>query len=115
MQHTQSKFHKKAGPRRSFMKSLMHNFIMKGSMATTTDRARATRMAVERLITLAKRQDVAHLRMLISRLPHRSSACKLFYEIAPRYADRKGGYTRIVKLGTARMRDGAPVARIEFV
>jgi large subunit ribosomal protein L17 len=48
-------------------------------------------------------------------LPHRSSACKLFYEIAPRYADRKGGYTRIVKLGTARMRDGAPVARIEFV
>jgi len=115
MQHKQSKFHKKTGPRRSFMKALMHNLILKGSMATTLDRARATRMAVERLVTLAKRQDVAHLRMLIARLPNKVSACKLFYEIAPRYADRTGGYTRIVKQGVSRKRDGADVALIEFV
>lgn len=97
------------------MKGLMHNLILKGSMATTLDRARETRSAVERLVTLAKRQDVAHLRLLISRLPHTSSAYKLFYEIAPRYADRKGGYTRIVKQGVTRKRDGASVALIEFV
>ena len=111
----QPKFHKKTGPRKSFIKSLMHNLIMKGSMQTTLDRARETRSAVERLITLAKRQDVAHLRMLISRLPHKISACKLFYEIAPRYAERHGGYTRIVKQSVARKRDGAAVALIEFV
>lgn len=89
--------------------------IIKGSMTTTNDRAREVRVLIERLITLAKCQDSAHLRMLISRLPHTSSAYKLFYEIAPRYASRAGGYTRIVKKGTARKRDGAPVARIEFV
>ena len=111
----QPKFHKKTGPRRSFMKALMHNLIMKGSMATTLDRARAARSAVERLVTLAKKQDIAHLRILLSRLPHKTSATKLFYEIAPRYADRKGGYTRIVKQGVSRKRDGAPVAYIEFV
>jgi len=109
------KFHKKQGPRRSFLKSLMHNLIMKGSMITTYDRAREVRILVERLTTMAKRQDVHHLRMLISRLPHATSAYKLFHEIAPRYAHRAGGYTRIVKYVRARTRDGAPVARIEFV
>lgn len=111
----QPKFHKKTGPRKSFIKSLMHNLIMKGSMATTTDRARAARSAVERLVTLAKKQDVAHFRILLARLPNKISAEKLFYEIAPRYADRKGGYTRIVKQGVTRKRDGAGVALVEFV
>ncbi len=111
----QRKFHRKTGQRRAFMKGLMHNLIIKGSMATTLDRARETRVAVEHLVTLAKKNDVAHLRMLIARLPHKTSACKLFYEIAPRYADRKGGYTRIVKQGVTRKRDGAAVALIEFV
>ncbi len=111
----QPKFHKKTGPRRSFMKALMHNLIMNGSVTTTLDRARATRKGVERLVTLAKKHDVAHLRILISRLPHTLSACKLFYEIAPRYAERAGGYTRIVKHGVTRKRDGAAVAVIEFV
>ena len=109
------KFHKKTGPRRSFMKGLMHNLIMNGSMATTLDRARETRSAVERLVTLAKGQGVAQLRLLISRLPHKMSAYKLFYEIAPKYAERKGGYTRIVKQGITRKRDAAKVAYIEFI
>ncbi len=93
----------------------MHNLIMNGSTATTLDRARATRQSIERLVTVAKKQDIAHLRLLIARLPHKTSACKLFYEIAPKYADRKGGYTRIVKQGVTRKRDGAGVALIEFV
>lgn len=113
MQHR--KFHKKQGPRRSFLKTLMHNLILKGAMTTTVDRAREVRVLIERLVTLAKRHDVAHLRMLISRLPHTSSAYILFHDIAPRYANRAGGYTRIVKQAAVRKRDGAPVARIEFV
>ncbi len=109
------KFHRKKGPRRSFLKNLMHNLILKGFMKTTEERAQETRSMLERLITIAKKQDVAHLRMVIARLPHTTSAYKLFYEIAPRYADRKGGYTRIIKQGTTRKRDGVRVARIEFV
>lgn len=109
------KFHKKQGPRRSFLKSLMHNLIVKGALTTTVDRAREVRVLIERLVTLAKRHDTAHLRMLISRLPHRSSAYLLFHDIAPRYANRAGGYTRITKQARVRKRDGARVARIEFV
>lgn len=108
-------FHRKTGPRRSFMKGLMHNLIVHGSLATTVDRAKSVRVVIEKLVTVAKKQDVAHLRILISRLPHKVSAEKLFYEIAPRYKERKGGYTRIIKQGLARKRDGASTARIEFV
>ena len=84
-------------------------------MTTTEDRAKEVRELVERLVTIAKKQSVAHLRVLISRLPHKSSAYKLFHEIAPRYAARKGGYLRIIKQGATRKRDGAKLAVIEFV
>ena len=108
-------FSRKSGPRRSFMKGLMHNLIIHGSMATTVERAKSVRVAIEKLVTVAKKQDVAHLRILISRLPHKESATKLFYEIAPRYKERAGGYTRIIKQGIARKRDGAATALIEFI
>ena len=97
------------------MKGLMHNLILHGSMATTVERAKSVRVAIEKLVTVAKKQDVAHLRLLIARLPHKTSAEKLFYEIAPRYKDRAGGYTRIIKQGLTRKRDGAATARIEFI
>lgn len=109
------KFSRKTGERRSFMKGLMHNLVMHGSMATTVERAKSVRIAIEKLVTVAKKQDVAHLRLLISRLPHKNSAEKLFYEIAPRYKERAGGYTRIIKQGLTRKRDGAATALIEFV
>lgn len=108
-------FSRKTGERRSFMKGLMHNLVMHGSMATTVERAKSVRIAIEKLVTVAKKQDVAHLRILISRLPHKNSAEKLFYEIAPRYKERAGGYTRIIKQGLTRKRDGAATALIEFV
>ncbi len=109
------KFSRKTGERRAFMKGLMHNLIVHGSMATTVERAKSVRIAIEKLVTVAKKQDIAHLRLLISRLPHKDSATKLFYEIAPRYKDRMGGYTRIIKQGLTRKRDGAATALIEFV
>jgi large subunit ribosomal protein L17 len=111
----QRTFSRKTGERAAFMKSLLHNLIVHGSMATTVARAKSVRVAVEKLVTVAKKQDTAHLRILIARLPHKNSAEKLFYEIAPRYKERKGGYTRIIKQGIARKRDGASTAVIEFV
>ena len=93
----------------------MHNIIMQGGIATTETRAKEARSVLEPLVTLAKKQGVADLRLVMSRLPHKSSAYKLFHEIAPRYANRTGGYMRIVKQGAVRKRDGVALARVEFV
>jgi len=108
------KFDRLKGPRQHFLKSLAHNLILKERMTTTVARAKETRPYIERLITHAKKQDTAHLRRLIAMLP-KKSAQKLFYEIAPRYKDRKGGYIRIIKESHTRKRDSAPLAVIEFV
>lgn len=93
----------------------MHNLIMEEKIKTTEARAKEIKPRVEKLVTMAKRNDVVSLRILIKRLPHKSSAMKLFNEIAPRYMGRRGGYTRIVKTARVRKRDAATQAIIEFV
>ncbi|PIT92376.1 MAG: 50S ribosomal protein L17 [Candidatus Harrisonbacteria bacterium CG10_big_fil_rev_8_21_14_0_10_42_17] len=108
------KFNRKTGPRRIFMKSMTANLIMKERIETTEARAKELRPAVERMITIAKKQGVANLRRLLAKLP-KNAAQKVFYEIGPRYVDRRGGYTRITKLDTLRKRDGVKKAIIEFV
>lgn len=109
------KFGRKVGRRRSFLKGLMHNLIMEEKIKTTEARAKEIKPRVEKLVTVAKRNDVVSLRILIQRLPHRSSAYKLFNEIGPRYAERRGGYLRIMKTAAVRKRDAASQAIIEFV
>ena len=108
------KFHRKTGQRRAFYKGLANNLIMKEKIITTEIRAKAIRPVVEKLITLGKKQKLASLRLLMSRLP-KEAAQKLYYEIATRYQDRKGGYLRIIKQGHLRKRDGTRTAVIEFV
>jgi large subunit ribosomal protein L17 len=81
---------------------------------TTVARAKAVRPVAERLITFAKRGDVAARREVLKVVPDRDVVHKLFSELGPRYAERTGGYTRILKLGH-RQGDGAPMARIELV
>ena len=81
---------------------------------TTEAKAKALRPFAERLITFAKRGDVAARREVLKVVPDRQVVHKLFSEIGPRYATRSGGYTRILKLGQ-RKGDGAPLARIELV
>ena len=81
---------------------------------TTEARAKAVRPVAERLITFAKRGDVAARREVLRVVPDRDVVHKLFSELGPRYAERSGGYTRILKLGH-RQGDGAPMARIELV
>jgi large subunit ribosomal protein L17 len=83
-------------------------------LKTTEAKAKALRPEAERLITFAKRGDVAARREVLKVIPDRDVVHKLFAEIGPRFAERDGGYTRILKLGN-RKGDGAPMARIELV
>tara|TARA_Y100000591_G_C21750833_1_gene654653 strand:+ start:839 stop:1150 length:312 start_codon:yes stop_codon:yes gene_type:complete len=81
---------------------------------TTDAKAKELRSYIEPLITLAKKNDLHSRRMVIKKLPHKNIVKLLFKEIAPRYVERPGGYTRIIKLGY-RDNDRAPVSIIEFV
>lgn len=117
MRHGQKnrKFHRTRGQRVSFVRNLANNLIRMGKIETTEIRAKAIRPVVERLVTIARKGDLASRRLLISRLGQVSLAHKLIEEIGPKYKNRPGGYLRIQKLGTARKRDGAMKATIEFV
>ncbi len=108
------KFGLKRGPRKAFMKILAQNLIMKERIKTTEARAKAIRPIVERLVSHGKKQNIAALRMLTEKLP-KVAAYKVYHEIAPRYKDRKGGYTRIVKHLAPRKHDAANMATIEFI
>jgi len=108
------KFHRIRGRRNSFLKALANNLIIKEKIQTTEARAKELRPRLEKLVTLAKKQNLASLRLLLSKLPQ-VSAAKLYYEIAPRYQDRKGGYLRVLKTSGQRKRDAARQAVIEFV
>lgn len=108
------KFHRTTGQRRAFRKGIAANLITKGKITTTQARAKEIRPVVERYVTLAKKQQTAGLRILMAALP-KGAAQKLFYEIAPKYKARSGGYLRITKHGAQRMRDGAQMATIEFI
>ena len=83
-------------------------------ITTTLPKAKELRPYVEKLITLAKRGGLSNRRLAQSRLMDDAQLVKLFDVIGPRYADRNGGYTRIIKAGI-RMSDAAPISIIEFV
>jgi large subunit ribosomal protein L17 len=85
-----------------------------GAITTTEAKAKALRPYVEKLVTKAKHGGQHRQRIVVSRIHDKDAAHKLFSEIGPRYANRNGGYTRILKLGP-RHGDNAPMARIEFV
>lgn len=108
------KFGLVVGKRRAFLRILIHNLIMEEKIKTTEARAKEIRPRVEKLITLAKKDNLAALRLLMARIP-KDAAYKLFHEIAPRYKERKGGYLRIKKTAELRKRDSAKQAVVEFV
>ena len=109
---------------RRFGGSASHQRLMFANMAaslfaaegivTTEAKAKALRPIAEKLITKARKGGVHNHRQVVSYMGDKDMAHKLFEEIGPRYADRSGGYTRILKLGP-RHGDNAPMARIEFV
>lgn len=81
---------------------------------TTEAKAKALRPVAEKMITFAKRGDLAARREVLKQIPDRDVVHKLFSDIGPRFSERAGGYTRILKLGP-RQGDGAPMARIELL
>ena len=104
----------KKGPRVAFLKILANNLIERGKITTTEARAKELRRIIERLISYGKRQDLSGLRRLLEKLPA-GAAHKVYHDISPRYLERGGGYTRVVKMVKRRVRDGSKMARIEFV
>ena len=96
------------------MANLVASLIAAEGITTTEAKAKAVRPIAEKMITKARRGGVHNHRQVVRFLGDREMASKLFDEIGPRYVDRPGGYTRIVKLGP-RHGDNAPMARIELV
>jgi len=96
------------------LSTLASQLFVNEAINTTETRAKMLRPYAERLITFAKRGDLASRRQVLRDIPDRDVVARLFHEIGPRFAERQGGYTRILKLGP-RAGDGAPMARIELV
>ena len=109
----QKKFHRESGQRKALMKALATALVGYGKIKTTSAKAKALRPEVEKMITRAKVKNPHNLR-LIRRTLSVGAAEKLFNEIAPRFSERKGGYTRIINLGQ-RKSDSSKMAQIEFV
>ncbi len=99
---------------KAMMANLVASLIAAEGIVTTEAKAKAMRPVAEKMITKAKKGGLHNHRNVVKFLRDREMASKLFDEIGPRYEDRPGGYTRIIKLGP-RKGDNAPMARIELV
>ena len=108
-QLSRTRSHKKAT-----MRNLATSLFQHERIETTTAKAKELRPYAERLITLARRGDVHSRRLAGQKIQDRDALGKLFDDIAPRFADRPGGYTRILKLGN-RKGDAAEMSLIELV
>lgn len=109
-----SKLGRQPAHRRATLRNLVTNLIEKERIHTTLLRAKATRPLAERMITLGKRDSLHARRQAAAFLMTTGATKKLFSDLAPRFADRAGGYTRIIRTGW-RIGDGAELAIIEFL
>ncbi|PID81262.1 MAG: 50S ribosomal protein L17 [Clostridiales bacterium] len=100
--------------RNLMLRNLVLSLLVKGRITTTETRAKEARKFADKMITLAKRGDIHAKRQVVSFIGQKDVAKLLFEEIAPKYAERNGGYTRILKTGPRRG-DAAPMAIIELV
>jgi len=100
--------------RKALMRGLVAELIRHERITTTLAKAKETRGMAEKLITHGKKGTLHHRRLALAQLPNKGVVKKVFDELAPKYAERPGGYTRIIKLGS-RQGDGAKIALIELV
>ncbi len=100
--------------RKALLRGLVSELIKHERITTTLAKAKETRIVAEKLITHGKKGSLHHRRLALSQIPNKRVVAKVFDDIAPRYAARPGGYTRIVKLGP-RQGDAAQMAVIELV
>jgi len=103
-----------AAHQKAMMANMMASFIAAEKIVTTEAKAKAFRPVAERVITQARKGGLARYRHVLAFVRDEDMVHKLFTEIAPRYSERPGGYTRILKLGM-RQGDHAPMAAIELV
>ena len=103
-----------AAHQKAMLGNLVASLIAAESLVTTETKAKTMRPVVEKCITAARKGGMHQHRQVVALIRDKDMAKKLFDEIAPRYAERPGGYTRILKLGP-RPGDNAPMARIELV
>ena len=108
------KLQRTASRRRAMLRNLATSLFRHERIETTTAKAKELRPYAERLITLARRGDLHARRLVARKIQDREVLGKLFDEISPRYAERPGGYTRILKLGN-RKGDAAEISLIELV
>ena len=108
------KLGKTTAQRKAMLRQLVTDLLENGKIETTFYRAKEVQPVVEKMITLGKKGNLAAYRRALSFITKEDVANKLFKEIAPKYADRNGGYTRVTRTG-ARRGDAAEVAIIELV
>lgn len=105
---------RKKAPREALLRNLATSVILYEKVTTTTAKAKAIRPIVEKLVTIAKTNDLQSRRKLLEVLYDKNAVAKALEVLGPRYKERNGGYTRITALGK-RQGDGADVSQIEFV
>lgn len=108
------KLNRTSAHRLAMLRNMMNSLLRHEAIKTTLPKAKELRRVVEPMITLAKEPTVANKRLAFNRLRNREIVVKLFNEIGPMFKDRKGGYTRILKMGY-RVGDNAPLAYVELV
>ena len=108
------KLNRTASHRKAMFANMSSSLVEHEQIVTTLPKAKELRPFVEKLVTLAKKGDLNSRRIAISRMRNKEQAKKLFDVIGPRYADRQGGYIRVLKAGF-RYGDNAPMAVLEFV
>ena len=110
----QRKLGRPTDQRRAMLRSLVTSFLKHGKIETTGTRAKETRNVAEKMITLAKRGDIHARRQVMAFVTEEEVVKNLFENVAPKYTERKGGYTRMYKVGPRRG-DGAEVVILELV
>ena len=109
-----SNFNRTANQRKALLRGLVSSLIEHQRIETTLAKAKAIKGITEKMVTFGKRGDLHAKRMVMSYIPNRAVVAKLFSDVAPRFADRNGGYLRIVQT-RQRVNDRAPMAIIEFI
>ena len=112
--HGLRKLNVKSAHRRAMLSALANALIEHEAIRTTLPKAKELRRVIEPLVTLARKPTIANRRLAFARLRNRASVAKLFDELGPRYAQRPGGYVRVLKNGF-RAGDAAPMAYMAFV
>jgi large subunit ribosomal protein L17 len=112
--HGLKKLNRTSSHRLAMLRNMSVSLLPHEAIRTTLPKAKALRRVVEPIITLGKKDTLANKRLAFSRLRDREMVLKLFGELGPRYANRNGGYLRILKIGN-RVGDNAPMAYVELV